>query len=80
MAEVLVVAELVQGAVTKPTTELVTLARRLGDSLARVKALTLPHEPSLVDLDLEIGHSVDHYFDPRTQEGLAAMLEQDRSA
>jgi len=31
MAEVLVVAELVQGAVTKPTSELVTLARRLGD-------------------------------------------------
>src|SRR5829696_1300988 len=31
MAEVLVVAELVQGAVTKPTCELVTLARRLGD-------------------------------------------------
>jgi enoyl-CoA hydratase/carnithine racemase len=54
--------------------------RRLGDSLARVKALTLAHEPSLADLDLEIGHSVDHYFDPRTQAGLAAALERDRAA
>ena len=36
MAEVLVVAELVQGAVTKPTTELVTLARRLGDPVVVV--------------------------------------------
>src|SRR5262245_32532737 len=32
------------------------VARRLGDSLARVKALTLAREPSLADLDLEIGH------------------------
>ena len=36
MAEVLVVAELVQGAVTKPTCELVTLARRLGDPVVVV--------------------------------------------
>ena len=56
------------------------LARQLGDSLSRVKALTLPREPSLGDLDLEIGHSVDHSFDPRTMAGLAAMLEQDRDA
>jgi hypothetical protein len=25
----------------------------------------------------EIGHSVDHYFDPRIQEGLATALERD---
>jgi enoyl-CoA hydratase/carnithine racemase len=56
------------------------VARRLGDSLARVKALTLAHEPSLADLDLEIGHSVDHYFDPRTQAGLAEALDRDRAA
>jgi electron transfer flavoprotein alpha subunit len=36
MAEVLVVAELVQGVVTKPTAELVTLARRLGDPVVVV--------------------------------------------
>jgi electron transfer flavoprotein alpha subunit len=36
MAEVLVVAELVQGAVAKPTIELVTLARRLGDPVVVV--------------------------------------------
>jgi enoyl-CoA hydratase/carnithine racemase len=55
------------------------VARRLGDSLARVKALTLAREPSLADLDLEVGHSLDHYFDPRTQAGLAAALERDRA-
>jgi enoyl-CoA hydratase/carnithine racemase len=53
------------------------VGRRLADSLARVKALTNPHEPSLADLDLEMTHSVDHYFDPRTQEGLAAALDRD---
>ena len=53
------------------------VARSLGDSLARVKALTQAREPSLAELDLEIGHSVDHYFDPRTQQGLAAALERD---
>ena len=36
MAEVLVVAELVDGAVTKPTLELLTLARRLGDPVVVV--------------------------------------------
>lgn len=53
------------------------VARSLGDSLARVKALTLAREPALADLDLEIGHSVDHYFDPRTQQGLATALERE---
>ena len=52
-------------------------ARRLGDSLARVKALTVSREPSLADRELEIGHSIEHYFDPRTQEGLAGALEDD---
>ena len=36
MAEVLVVAELVEGGVSKPTLELVTLARRLGDPVVVV--------------------------------------------
>ncbi len=36
MSEVLVVAELLDGAVTKPTLELLTLARRLGDPVAVV--------------------------------------------
>jgi enoyl-CoA hydratase/carnithine racemase len=54
------------------------VVRQLGDSLARVKALTLAKAPSLADLDLEIGHSVDHYFDARTQAGLAAALERER--
>ncbi len=36
MAEVLVVAELVEGTVSKPTLELVTLARRLGDPVVVV--------------------------------------------
>jgi enoyl-CoA hydratase/carnithine racemase len=53
------------------------VARRLGDSLARVKALTRAREPSLADLDLEIGHSVDHYFDPRTRVGLTDALARD---
>jgi enoyl-CoA hydratase/carnithine racemase len=53
------------------------VARRLGDSLARVKALTQAREPSLADLELEIGHSVEHYFDPRTQAGLEAALARD---
>jgi 2-(1,2-epoxy-1,2-dihydrophenyl)acetyl-CoA isomerase len=53
------------------------VARQLGDSLARVKALTVAREPSLADLDLEMTHSVDHYFDPRTQAGLATALERE---
>jgi enoyl-CoA hydratase/carnithine racemase len=53
------------------------VARRLGDSLARIKALTVSHEPTIADLDLEINHSVDHYFDPVTQEGLMAALERE---
>lgn len=54
------------------------VARELGDSLARVKALTVSREPSLADRELEIGHSIEHYFDPRTQQGLAEALEDDR--
>ena len=53
------------------------VARQLADSLARIKALTIAHQPSLNDLDLEIGHSVDHYFDARTQAGLAGALERE---
>jgi len=55
------------------------VSRRLGDSLARVKALTLAHDPSLADLELEIEHSVEHYFDARTQAGLAAALDRERA-
>jgi enoyl-CoA hydratase/carnithine racemase len=55
------------------------VARRLGDSLARVKALTVAREPTLADRELEMGHSIEHYFDPRTQEGLGAALEDDRA-
>jgi enoyl-CoA hydratase/carnithine racemase len=54
------------------------VARELGDSLSRVKALTVSREPSLADRELEIGHSIEHYFDPRTQQGLADALEEDR--
>ncbi len=54
-------------------------ARRIGDSLARVKALTVSRDPTPADRELEIGHSVDHYFDPRIQTGLAGALESDRS-
>ena len=56
------------------------VARRLADSLARVKALTVPKQPSQADLELEIGHSVDHYFDPRTQEGLSEALARDAAS
>jgi hypothetical protein len=42
-----------------------------------VKSLTHPRTPTLADLELEIAHSVDHYFDPRTQEGLGDALEHD---
>ncbi len=55
------------------------VARRIGDSLARVKALTVSRDPTPADRELEIGHSVDHYFDPRIQTGLAGALESDRS-
>jgi enoyl-CoA hydratase/carnithine racemase len=52
-------------------------ARRVADSLARVKALTVARDNTLADRDLEIGHSIEHYFDPRTQQGLQAALEDD---
>ncbi len=55
------------------------VARRIGDSLARVKALTVSRDPTPADRELEIGHSVEHYFDPRIQTGLAGALESDRS-
>jgi enoyl-CoA hydratase/carnithine racemase len=55
------------------------VARRLGDSLARVKALTVAREPTPADRELEIGHSIEHYFDPRTQTGLAHALDADRT-
>lgn len=54
-------------------------ARRIGDSLARVKALTVSRDPSPADRELEIGHSIEHYFDPRIQTGLGDALESDRS-
>ena len=53
------------------------VSRQLGDSLSRIKALTVPRDPGLAERALEIGHSVEHYFDPRTQEGLAEALEAD---
>jgi len=56
------------------------VARRLGDSLSRVKALTVAREPSIADRELEMAHSIEHYFDPRTQEGLVAALEEGRSS
>jgi enoyl-CoA hydratase len=55
------------------------VARRIGESLSRVKALTVSRDPTPADHELEIGHSVDHYFDPRIQTGLAGALESDRS-
>ncbi len=55
------------------------VARRIGDSLARVKALTVSRDPSPADRELEIGHSIEHYFDPRIQTGLDDALESDRS-
>jgi len=53
--------------------------RRIGDSLARVKALTVSRDPSPADRELEIGHSIEHYFDPRIQTGLDDALESDRA-
>lgn len=55
------------------------VARRIGDSLARVKALTVSRDPTPADRELEIGHSIEHYFDPRIQTGLDDALESDRS-
>ena len=54
------------------------VARRFGDSLARVKALTISRDPTPADRELEIGHSIEHYFDPRIQTGLDDQLESDR--
>lgn len=53
------------------------VARRFGDSLARVKALTVSRD-SPADRELEIGHSIEHYFDPRIQTGLDDQLASDR--
>ena len=55
------------------------VARRFGDSLARVKALTVPRDPTPADRELEIGHSIEHYFDPRIQTGLDDQLASDRA-
>ena len=55
------------------------VARRIGESLSRVKALTVSRDPTPADRELEIGHSVEHYFDPRIQTGLSGALESDRS-
>jgi enoyl-CoA hydratase len=54
------------------------VSRRIGDSLARVKALTVSRDPTPADRELEIGHSIEHYFDPRIQTGLGEALESDR--
>jgi len=55
------------------------VARRIGDSLARVKALTVLRDPTHADRELEIGHSIEHYFDPRIQTGLDDALASDRA-
>lgn len=55
------------------------VARRIGDSLARVKALTVSRDPTPADRELEIAHSIEHYFDPRIQTGLDDALTSDRA-
>jgi enoyl-CoA hydratase len=57
-------------------TEVIELAqriagRRMGSSLARIKALTMPERPGLADLHDEIDQSIRQYFDPDVLAGFA---------
>ncbi len=45
--------------------------RRMGSSLARIKALTMPERPGLAELHDEIDQSIGHYFDPDVLAGFA---------
>jgi enoyl-CoA hydratase len=45
--------------------------RRMGSSLARIKALTMPERPGLAALHDEIDQSIRHYFDPEVLAGFA---------
>ena len=45
--------------------------RRMGSSLARIKALTMPERPGLADLHDEIDQSIRQYFDPDVLAGFA---------
>jgi enoyl-CoA hydratase/carnithine racemase len=46
-------------------------SRRMGSSLARIKALTMSERPSLVELHDEIDQSSRQYFDPAVLAGFA---------
>jgi enoyl-CoA hydratase/carnithine racemase len=57
-------------------TEVIALAqriagRRMGSSLARIKALTMPERPGLPELHDEIDQSIRQYFDPEVLAGFA---------
>jgi enoyl-CoA hydratase/carnithine racemase len=57
-------------------TEVIALAqriagRRMGSSLARIKALTMPERPGLAELHDEIDQSIRQYFDPDVLAGFA---------
>jgi enoyl-CoA hydratase len=45
--------------------------RRMGSSLARIKALTMPERPGLAELHDEIDQSIRQYFDPDVLAGFA---------
>jgi enoyl-CoA hydratase/carnithine racemase len=45
--------------------------RRMGNSLARIKALTRPERPGLTELHDEIDQSIRQYFDPDVLAGFA---------
>jgi enoyl-CoA hydratase/carnithine racemase len=45
--------------------------RRMGSSLARIKALTMPERPGLTELHDEIDQSIRQYFDPDVLAGFA---------
>jgi enoyl-CoA hydratase/carnithine racemase len=45
--------------------------RRMGRSLARIKALTMPEQPGLAQLHDEIDQSIRQYFDPDVLAGFA---------
>jgi enoyl-CoA hydratase len=51
------------------------VGRRMGSSLGRIKALTMPPRPGLTDLHDEIDQSIRQYFDPDVMAGFAQWQE-----
>ena len=53
------------------------VARRMGNSLARIKALTGKQWPSPADLDFEIEQALGHYFEPEVMEAIPSWGQRE---